>query len=1381
MDNDEAFQLAQSSQSVPLLRSTSSQYSKEKREAARRQLREKLISSDQPPELRSASSAALCQQLKTKDADVLRTCMVAMRPGMRDPSDTEEDELHVLSLRGRFVKCILADIRDDVDGTRAKALGKLILDELDYVTFKDNTEVISAVVSAVEDASHALPVLLGLIGKAVTLALQFSSDATDEVDEAEEEGVASVHAGSAHRDSALLRITSATWQPDQISQILIALRDTPMTTEQLRRVVQCTARSCLDVELQLLPPILYNLLLMSSLGLKVEGAVLVHIGTIIKYDHSLGKDWLKSFKGVNSSVAPTPFMLALMFSLLRHHQFEQTVLQLLKKIVVEAFDSEVQRRSNPWTSSLSHPLQMSGSKVYDVMQKAVRHGCGGDIVVPGIVRLATELMLPAPGVGIYSEAGAINGMLKLLQGFEAQGNTLAGAEGTPGAASAADAVRSTLLGIHLLGLTFMIHAEARGEILTIIQRQMVAAGGRLEKALPYVLLLGSLIKTQPAYLYDHMQQLKLKTMNSAAANTSGATMAALSQASTSQSAMSQMSALTSGPGVSAMHELMGFLRKALSQQAVVRQALYGGLYAVLVADPGSLEPTADLLLPQFARFFDIDPEAATPLRLEACINTQGDNSVVLLEPLPDLLDCVRRLSALASSRASEATMEEDEDAFPVPGPGNAIPQSAKVLIEQYNNVKSCLLQCEAESFNLDKSCVFNPSCVVGASNQLRVSCLLGCLEVVMEDVVGEASGDEAVVKSTGIALARLFDLHHRLCALARDTKIGKPTNAEKENSQRGSLCSNGGDVPMTSEGDRGAARRGATAAGSQKRSRELCPDLVPVDSRQPMLSFMCLSKLPFPTFMLLTLRPSIAMQPYNVEHSRLSRQPTFHAFVLRACINKLASCRSASALSEALAGAAPPVDDTWGVLAPPLFRMCYTLLMSWTGRPGGSKASGSRPPKGRMGRSEGGSSPSSETRLAEMAVDCMKTLFESARSLEGLATVFSNLPLPNGEEDVHVEGEVEGRRDNPAYLPGLLKRLPCLNATLTQLMGTSSFKEAQALCECITELGHMLPQQASALISKWALEACQQTMPEVSHPGVVRALVAMHVCTLTAPKDKAALKMMAEEVQLSVGGPESQTSQGVSLSCLNSKTDQQAAVAILRVCEASMKEVEGVIKSISQVVPEHYQGSAAQAKAARRKLEAAACTRMDQVSEVLSTIVNARLGVPSILDMQNAVLTQAYKILSSLAKLMHPSKGESAGPTVRMEFLKLVGTIHKDLTPPIYSCITDAQETSVAQPLSDRQAQAKMKKELRIIPELIHKVVNVNFMSGARRSTNRDFKLIVDPPPEANTEQQDDGNAPDEAEEAEEEEEEAAVEEEEDEEEQDGMGNEAGGSGSEAV
>ena len=72
--------------------------------------------------------------------------------------------------------------------------------------------------TAVLQVFHQLPLL------ASTASPQYADD-----QEAEEEGAQRGPAGASHRDSVLLRICeAATWPPEHVSKILIALRDTPM-------------------------------------------------------------------------------------------------------------------------------------------------------------------------------------------------------------------------------------------------------------------------------------------------------------------------------------------------------------------------------------------------------------------------------------------------------------------------------------------------------------------------------------------------------------------------------------------------------------------------------------------------------------------------------------------------------------------------------------------------------------------------------------------------------------------------------------------------------------------------------------------------------------------------------------------------------------------------------------------------------------------------------------------------------------------------------------------------------------------------------------------------------------------------------------------------
>ena len=70
--------------------------------------------------------------------------------------------------------------------------------------------------------------------------------------------------------------------------------------------------------------------------------------------------------------------------------------------------------------------------------------------------------------------------------------------------------------------------------------------------------------------------------------------------------------------------------------------------------------------------------------------------------------------------------------------------------------------------------------------------------------------------------------------------------------------------------------------------------------------------------------------------------------------------------------------------------------------------------------------------------------------------------------------------------------LPALKSLIHQLPPT--LQEAQALAQCITQLGASLPDKAARQMSDWAMELLSgQSAPEVTHPGVVRALLGMHV------------------------------------------------------------------------------------------------------------------------------------------------------------------------------------------------------------------------------------------------------------------------------------------------
>lgn len=101
--------------------------------------------------------------------------------------------------------------------------------------------------------------------------------------------------------------------------------------------------------------------------------------------------------------------------------------------------------------------------------------------------------------------------------------------------------------------------------------------------------------------------------------------------------------------------------------------------------------------------------------------------------------------------------------------------------------KWCWLRCrlQVEHFGLDRSCDLNPATSRGLLHQTHISLLLGCMEVVVEDIVAQATGPdgEDTAAETGQQLIRAFELHQRLFALAKDGKSAKAAAGASASSQ----------------------------------------------------------------------------------------------------------------------------------------------------------------------------------------------------------------------------------------------------------------------------------------------------------------------------------------------------------------------------------------------------------------------------------------------------------------------------------------------------------------------------------------------------------------------------------------------------------------------
>ncbi|CAJ0966519.1 unnamed protein product [Ranitomeya imitator] len=79
-------------------------------------------------------------------------------------------------------------------------------------------------------------------------------------------------------------------------------------------------------------------------------------------------------------------------------------------------------------------------------------------------------------------------------------------------------------------------------------------------------------------------------------------------------------------------EILGGLRRCLSQQEDIRRILYEGFYDVTRRNSQLARPIMHTLVAQLKRYYEPEPDLLPPLKLEKCITAQKEQ-IILQEPL----------------------------------------------------------------------------------------------------------------------------------------------------------------------------------------------------------------------------------------------------------------------------------------------------------------------------------------------------------------------------------------------------------------------------------------------------------------------------------------------------------------------------------------------------------------------------------------------------------------------------------------------------------------------------------------------------------------------------------------------------------------------------
>uniref|UniRef100_A0A8C4M6E2 FA complementation group I n=1 Tax=Equus asinus asinus TaxID=83772 RepID=A0A8C4M6E2_EQUAS len=511
-------------------------------------------------------------------------------------------------------------------------------------------------------------------------------------------------------------------------------RDVPLTAEEMEFVMEKVLRMFSKLNLQEIPPLVYQLLVLSSKGSRkkvlegiitffseldkqhneeqsgdelldlvtvpsgelrhVEGTIILHIVFAIKLDCELGRELLKHLKaGQQGDLSNNicPFSIALLLSVTRIQRFEEQVFDLLKTLIVKSFkDLQLLQGSKFLQNLVPHRSSVS-AMILEVVKNSVH---SWDHVTQGLVELGFILM------DLY-------GPKKIPDGRTIE---------TSSSLSRMPNQQACKLGANILLETFKIHEIIRQEILEqVLNRVVTRASSPISHFLD---LLSNIVMYAPLVLqscsskvtetFDYLSFLPLQTVQGLLKAVQPLLKVSMSmrdsliivlrkamfasQLDARKSAVAgfllllknfkvlgslSSSQCSQSIGVSQVHvdvhsrynsvanetfclEIMDSLRRCIGQQADVRLMLYEGFYDVLRRNSQLANSIMQTLLSQLKQFYEPQSDVLPPLKLEACILTQGDQ-ISLQEPLDYLLCCIQHCLAWYKSRVMPLQQEEEEE------------------------------------------------------------------------------------------------------------------------------------------------------------------------------------------------------------------------------------------------------------------------------------------------------------------------------------------------------------------------------------------------------------------------------------------------------------------------------------------------------------------------------------------------------------------------------------------------------------------------------------------------------------------------------------------------------------------------------------------------
>ncbi|KAG9489150.1 hypothetical protein GDO78_005250 [Eleutherodactylus coqui] len=591
-------------------------------------------------------------------------------------------------------------------------------------------------------------------------------------------------------------LCSSRWDPKCVIFLTSMFRDVLLSTEELQFVAEKVIRLLSKVDLQEMPPLVYQLLLLSAKGSKknilegiinvfndldqqlmteekdegsldlidstlpkeqlrqVEGTIILHIGFAVKFDQDLGRELVKAGQQGDSSKFLCPFSIALLLSVSRIQRFEKQVFDFLKSTILKGFkDFQFQQGSKFLRDLVPQPPCVS-TLLLEIIKNSV---FGWDHVTQGLVELGFLLM------DSYGP--------KMIPGAKVSE-----------AASGSPSQQASQLGSKILLETFKVHEPVRSVIFEQVLNRVIT-----KATIPtthFIELLSDIVLATPLIMqkssskltatFDHLPDLPFSTVQgllkalqpvlkinvsvrdnvilvlrkamfsshldarkSAVAGfllllKNFKVLGSLSSSQCSQAiGASQVlvdvhARYNSAANEAFCLEILGCLRRCLSQQEDIRRILYEGFYEVIRRNSQLARPIMHTLVAQLKRYYEPEPDLLPPLMLEKCITAQKE-LIILLEPLAHLLSSIHSCVSWYKERSSllqERGMDDNDDEYYL-----GCQQEIDEIME---SITRRMIKCDLEEFELDKSADFSLSSGVGMKNYNYAVLVMGVCEVLIE-------------------------------------------------------------------------------------------------------------------------------------------------------------------------------------------------------------------------------------------------------------------------------------------------------------------------------------------------------------------------------------------------------------------------------------------------------------------------------------------------------------------------------------------------------------------------------------------------------------------------------------------------------------------------